>query len=99
MLLRECVNLLLEGVPAGMSLDAVRDEIAGVEGVATVHDLHLWAITQSQPMLTAHRGACRRRGRGSVRRAIEARLHERYDLHHTTLQMERDDRSVHEAGH
>ena len=53
-LLRECVNLLLEGVPAGMSLDAVRDEIAGVEGVATIHDLHLWAITQSQPMLTAH---------------------------------------------
>ena len=81
-----------------MSLDAVRDEIAGVEGVATVHDLHLWAITQSQPMLTAHvvlaGGADE-----SVRRAIEARLHERYDLHHTTLQMERDDRSVHEAGH
>ena len=55
-----------------MSLDAVRDEIAGVEGVATVHDLHLWAITQSQPMLTAHvvlaGGADEEE---SVRRAIE----------------------------
>lgn len=98
-LLRECVNLLLEGVPAGMSLDAVRDEIAGVEGVATVHDLHLWAITQSQPMLTAHVVLADGADGESVRRAIEARLHERYDLHHTTLQMEREDRSAHEAGH
>ena len=70
-LLRECVNLLLEGVPAGMSLDAVRDEIAGVEGVATIHDLHLWAITQSQPMLTAHVVLAGGADGESVRRAIE----------------------------
>ena len=50
-------------------------------------------------MLTAHVVLAGGADGESVRRAIEARLHERYDLHHTTLQMERDDRSVHEAGH
>ena len=94
----ECVNLLLEGAGGHEpGRGARRNRGRGRRG------------DDSRPASVGHyakpahadgaRGACRRRGRESVRRAIEARLHERYDLHHTTLQMERDDRSVHEAGH
>jgi len=98
-LLRECVNILLEGVPPGMSLQAVRDAIAGTAGVASIHDIHLWAVTQSNPMLTGHVVLAAGADGEQVRRAIEARLQADFDLHHTTLQMERDDRSAEEHIH
>ncbi|MGB3435686.1 cation diffusion facilitator family transporter [Achromobacter sp.] len=98
-LLRECVNILLEGVPPGMSLQAVRDAIAGTAGVAAIHDIHLWAVTQSNPMLTGHVVLAAGADGEQVRRAIEARLQADFDLHHTTLQVERDDRSAEEHIH
>lgn len=98
-LLRECVNILLEGVPPGMSLQAVRDAIAGTAGVAAIHDIHLWAVTQSNPMLTGHVVLAPGADGEQVRCAIEARLQADFDLHHTTLQMEREDRSAEEHIH
>ncbi|MBB1625477.1 cation diffusion facilitator family transporter [Achromobacter sp. UMC71] len=98
-LLRECINLLLEGVPPGMSLTAVRDTIASTSGVASVHDIHLWAITQKQPLLTGHVVLAAGADGESVRLDIERRLQEGFDLHHTTLQLERTDRSGEEHIH
>lgn len=89
-LLKACVNILLEGVPPGMNLAEVEQAIATVPGVASVHDLHLWAITQSKASLTAHAVLDADADAETVRRAIEARLQEKFDLHHTTLQMERE---------
>lgn len=88
-LLKECINILLEGVPAGMELAEVEAAIATVPDVASVHDLHLWAITQSKASLTAHVVLEEGADAETVRQAIEARLQEKFDLHHTTLQMER----------
>ncbi|WVT74390.1 cation diffusion facilitator family transporter [Sinorhizobium chiapasense] len=98
-LLKECVNILLEGVPPGMRLADVHATIAAVPGVASVHDLHLWAITQSQPSLTAHAVLADGADGETVRRAIEERLRQEFDLHHTTLQMEREDRAAKEHVH
>lgn len=98
-LLKECVNILLEGVPPGMRLADVHATIAAVPGVASVHDLHLWAITQSQPSLTAHAVLADGADAETVRRAIEDRLRATFDLHHTTLQMEREDRTATEYIH
>lgn len=89
-LLKECINILLEGVPPGMDLAEVEEAIATVPGVASVHDLHLWAITQSKASLTAHAVLAEGADGETVRQAIEARLQEKFDLHHTTLQMERE---------
>ncbi|CAN7510776.1 cation transporter [Ensifer sp. ENS07] len=98
-LLKECVNILLEGVPPGMRLADVHATIAAVPGVASVHDLHLWAITQSQPSLTAHAVLADGADAETVRRAIEEQLRATFDLHHTTLQMEREDRAAAEHIH
>ncbi len=98
-LLKECVNILLEGVPPGMRLADVHATIAAVPGVASVHDLHLWAITQSQPSLTAHAVLADGADGETVRRAIEEQLRATFGLHHTTLQMEREDRAAAEHIH
>ncbi len=89
-LLKECVNILLEGVPPGMDLTEVQRTIGAVPGVASVHDLHLWAITQSKASLSAHVVLAEGADAELVRRAIEAQLQQTFDLHHTTLQMERE---------
>lgn len=89
-LLKDCVNILLEGVPPGMRLADIHAAITTVPDVASVHDLHLWAITQSQPSLTAHVVLAEEADGETVRRAIEQRLRDEFDLHHTTLQMERE---------
>lgn len=89
-LLKECINILLEGVPPGMALEDVETAIAEVPGVASVHDLHLWAITQNKPSLTAHAVLSDGADPEAVRQAIEASLRGKFDLHHTTLQMERE---------
>lgn len=98
-LLKECIHILLEGVPPGMILSDVEDAIVAVPGVASVHDLHLWAITQSQPSLTAHAVLADGADAETVRLAIEASLQEKFDLHHTTLQMERQSCPPAETAH
>jgi cobalt-zinc-cadmium efflux system protein len=89
-LLKESLHILLEGVPPGMVLSDVEAAIVAVPGVASVHDLHLWAITQSKPSLTAHAVLANGADPEVVRIAIAAILQEKFDLHHTTLQMERE---------
>src|SRR5690606_36308924 len=53
-LLKECINILLEGVPAGLDLDDLQKAVLAVPGVATLHDLHIWSLTKNQKSLTAH---------------------------------------------
>jgi cobalt-zinc-cadmium efflux system protein len=53
-LLSESVNILLEGVPRGLELDAIHASLMGIPGVGDVHDLHVWSITTGKNTLTAH---------------------------------------------
>lgn len=53
-LLSESMNILLEGVPAGIELQKLQAELSALPGVKSVHDLHVWAITSGQNSLTAH---------------------------------------------
>lgn len=47
-LLSESLNILLEGVPQGIELDKIHNELAALSGVKEVHDLHIWAITSGR---------------------------------------------------
>jgi hypothetical protein len=53
-LLREAVHALMEGAPMGLSLEEVGREMAAVEGVESVHDLHVWTLSGSRTALSAH---------------------------------------------
>ena len=87
-ILRESVGILLEETPAGIDAEEVGKALASAEGVVEVHDLHIWTITSGFPALAAHvlvapGGDCH-----GVRRELERMLHERFELDHTTLQVE-----------
>ena len=53
-LLRESLNILLEGVPIEVQIGKLHDELEAITGVREVHDLHVWAVTSGQNSLTAH---------------------------------------------
>ena len=91
--LKESLNILMEGSPKGVSLDALVAQISGVDGVLSVHDLHVWSITSGANALTAHIVVS---GELSVREAerIMAEIShemEHLGITHTTLQLESSD--------
>lgn len=98
-LLRDTANVLLQGVPRGIDLGAVRASIAGVEGVAEVHDLHLWSITGSDLSLTAHVVLTPGSAADPVRLTVSEALREEFDISHATLQMEAYSQSCAEPDH
>jgi cobalt-zinc-cadmium efflux system protein len=88
MLLREAVGVLLEGTPADVNLAAVRATIAGVPGVADVHDLHAWSLTSGTNALSAHVVLAPSAVHGDVLRAVHAAVTGAHRIAHATLQLE-----------
>ncbi|HEX9074761.1 MAG TPA: hypothetical protein VF932_03245, partial [Anaerolineae bacterium] len=89
-ILREGINILLEGTPTGIDMEAMIRDLMGIDGVQGVHDLHAWSISSSMHALSAHvltddvslsRGA-------DIQREINQVLIERYHIGHTALQLE-----------
>lgn len=89
-LMREAINVLLEGVPKGMDVAAVRGTLCAHDGVVDVHDLHVWALASSTPALTAHVVMGTGVNADRLRRELGTRLHEQYGIDHVTLQIESD---------
>lgn len=91
LLLREAGQVLMQGVPSGIDLHAVRDVMQAQPGVRAVHDLHVWALGSKQPVLTAHVVmADASADADRLRVAMARRLHDRFGIAHATLQVERD---------
>jgi cobalt-zinc-cadmium efflux system protein len=87
-LMREAINVLLEGVPKGIQVEAVRARLCAHEGVRDVHDLHVWALASSTPALTAHVVIADGVDADGLRRQLGSALHEDFDIDHVTLQIE-----------
>ncbi len=87
-LLRETVHVLMQGAPMGTDLQAVEQTIGATDGVDEVHDLHLWALSAGQPILTAHVVVSQgHHGMEVVKRVVQ-RLRAHHGLHHVTIQPE-----------
>lgn len=99
-LLREASHVLLEGAPKGIDAGEVRDALLGVPGVTEVHDLHLWAINDRTPAMSAHlvvdEEVSAHCGDRSVLDRASHVLRERFGLDHSTLQVEHDAHVAHE---
>lgn len=87
-LLRESLNILLEGAPEGVDVRQVAADIGAVDGVTEVHDLHVWALTSGKNSLTAHVVHRNDVEPASLRDALKQLLAERFRVFHTTLQLE-----------
>lgn len=89
-LLKEPFDVLMEAAPADLDVDRMGAAICRVDGVRSVHDLHVWTVTAGFPALAAHVVVARGTDRDRVRQQLEMELGETFGIEHTTLQMEEE---------
>jgi cobalt-zinc-cadmium efflux system protein len=87
-LVTESGRVLLEGAPRGIAPREVGEAMAAHPGVEEVHDLHVWEVTSGFPALSAHVLVPAGEDCHQRRRELEALLHDRFDIAHSTLQVE-----------
>jgi cobalt-zinc-cadmium efflux system protein len=89
-IIRESLNILLEGIPSGMELERIEAAIRATPGVNDVHDLHVWSIGSDTHSLSCHVAIADMRASESeeLLRQIRDQLTSRFHIHHTTIQFE-----------
>jgi cobalt-zinc-cadmium efflux system protein len=87
-LLRQAVNVLLEGTPAHLDLREIEEAMRLVPGVRRVHDLHVWTLTSGREAMSAHVVVDDVRESERLLDALHAVLHSRFGIDHTTMQLE-----------
>jgi len=89
-IVRETLNILLEGTPRGMKLERIESMIREVEGVNDVHDLHVWSIGSETHALSCHISIADIPPSVSERilRDVKERLLHNFRIDHTTIQFE-----------
>jgi cobalt-zinc-cadmium efflux system protein len=87
-LLRQTVNVLLEGAPPHLDVTEIEDALRGAASVRRVHDLHVWTLTSGREAMSAHvvveAGALTDR----ILEDLHVILHTRFGIDHTTIQIE-----------
>jgi cobalt-zinc-cadmium efflux system protein len=87
-LLKASGRVFLEAAPEGVDVDEVGRAMVALDGVEEVHDLHVWEVSSGFPALAAHVLVKRDSDCHAKRREIERLLHDRFELEHTTLQVD-----------
>jgi len=89
-ILKESVNVLLEGIPKGLNMEAVERAIGGVSGVEAVHDLHVWTVGSGIIACSCHITVEEQSVRSgqNVLRAVADELEHDFGITHTTIQVE-----------
>jgi cobalt-zinc-cadmium efflux system protein len=87
-LLRQAVNVLLEGTPPHLELGEIESAMCAVGGVRHVHDLHVWTLTSGREAMSAHVVVEDVRESERLLESLHALLHARFGIDHTTIQLE-----------
>jgi cobalt-zinc-cadmium efflux system protein len=87
-LLKASMRVMMEAAPEGIDPDTIGRELAAQPGVAEVHDLHIWEVTSGFSAISAHIVVDAGHDCHEIRRALSALLRERFELAHSTLQVE-----------
>ncbi len=87
-LIKESVNVLLEGTPAHINIKAVEETIRQTENVEDVHDLHVWTITSGMEAMSVHIIHRETISQKALLQTVRTKLHDEFGIDHLTIQME-----------
>jgi cobalt-zinc-cadmium efflux system protein len=87
-LFREALHVLMEGVPPNLQMESVGQQMAGIEGVRSVHDLHIWTLASGKIALSAHLEVRDLNVWPKILESAQIMLHRQFDIDHVTLQPE-----------
>jgi len=88
MLLKDAVAVLLEGTPSDVNVASLRESIAGVHGVASVHDLHVWSLTSGVNAMSVHAVLADHALHDEVLAAVQKKVASEFKIAHATVQVE-----------
>ncbi|XP_070702509.1 proton-coupled zinc antiporter SLC30A2 [Pempheris klunzingeri] len=88
-IMKDILTVLMEGTPSGVRYSEVRDGLLAVKGVTAVHNLHIWALTMNQAVLSAHVAIDESVDAQTVLREMTQACFSSYNFHSVTIQMER----------
>jgi cobalt-zinc-cadmium efflux system protein len=99
-IVRESLNVLLEGLPRGLKLQTVSEAMLEIPGVLDVHDVHVWSLGSSAHALSCHAliGDMPPSESDCILKALCRVLGERFHIHHTTIQFEHTRCELSETG-
>jgi cobalt-zinc-cadmium efflux system protein len=99
-IVRESLNILLEGLPRGIKLNAVAEAMGAVEGVLGVHDLHIWSLGSQAHALSCHVKIedVPPSASDAILQRIKVLLDTRFGISHTTVQFEHESCAISETG-
>jgi cobalt-zinc-cadmium efflux system protein len=99
-IVRESLNILLEGLPRGIKLNAVAEAMGAVEGVLGVHDLHIWSLGSQTHALSCHVKIedVPPSASDAILQRIKVLLDTRFGISHTTVQFEHESCAISETG-
>jgi cobalt-zinc-cadmium efflux system protein len=89
-LLRDSGRIFLEAAPRGLDVEAIGNAMIDAPGVTEVHDLHVWEVTSGFVALSAHVLVGAENDCHAARRELETVLHDRFEIEHTTLQVDHE---------
>ena len=90
-LVRETLDVLMEGVPKGISTEDVTAALLELPGVLDAHDLHVWALTSGRNIATTHLVIAENADHQSIIDAANRTLAGRFGIEHVTIQVEHDE--------
>lgn len=89
-LVKETLDVLMEGVPKGISIDAIASALTELPGVVDAHDLHVWSLTSGRNVATTHLIIAEDADHQEIIDAANRILASRFQIHHATIQVEHD---------
>jgi len=90
-LVRETLDVLMEGVPKGISIDEVTAALNGIPGVRDAHDVHVWSLTSGRNIATTHLVIAEGADHQGIIDAANRTLAKRFAIAHATIQVEHDE--------
>ncbi len=96
-LLKQAINLIMQGVPQGIDLDEVRGAIVDAKGVEAVHSLHVWGLTSGVAVMSAHVVPTAEAEHAPLLDELTAAMRERFGIEHCTFQLEERAHLEHEG--
>ncbi|MBX3295761.1 MAG: cation transporter [Acidobacteria bacterium] len=96
-LLKDAVGVLIEGTPADVNIAALRESLSQIDGVAGVHDLHVWSLTSGVNAMSVHAVLAEESEHDEVLARVHEHCTKNFKISHVTVQTERGDVAEHET--
>lgn len=92
----DALHVLMEGKPEDLDVGALKETLANLKGVSTIHDVHVWSITNEFPAMTCHLVVDKQVNRDILLEQASNLIKETYDISHITIQLEGENSSIYQ---